>query len=112
MIYVREAYERGQEFLRTRMPEHPKEEDLKRMFRAELLRMGGYSEEEIEKGGLLELSEEEFRTMLQERLLGGRPNNPNSQRVISLEDIEKYIEEGWEYVTTLPNNKAVLRLPS
>jgi hypothetical protein len=109
---MHEAYERGQEFLQTRMPEHPKEEDLKRMFRAELLRMGGYSKEEIEKGGLIELSEEEFRTTLQERLLGGRSNSSNSQRVISVEEIEKYIEEGWEFVTTLPNDKVVVRFPS
>jgi hypothetical protein len=109
---MREAYERGQEFLQTRVSEHPKEEDLKRMFRAELLRMGGYSEEEIERGGLLVLSEEEFRITLQERLLGGRPDNSNSQRVIFVREIERYVKEGWEFVTALPNNKVIVKLPS
>ncbi len=108
---MRESYERSQQYLQTKMLEHPKEEDLKRMFRAELLRMGGCSDEEIESKHLLELSEEEFRVVLQDRLLGGRPNNSNSQRVISVKEIEKYIEDGWEFVTELPNDKIVVKFP-
>ncbi len=109
---MREAYGRSQEFLQTKVPELPKEEDLKRMFRAELLRMAGYDDEEMEKAGLLELPEDKFREAVQERLLGAKGNNNSKQRVVPIDEIETYLEDGWEFVTTLPNDKVVVRHPS
>ena len=82
------------------------------MFRAELLRMAGYSDEEMENEGLLELAEDEFRETVRERLLNTRGNNNSSQKVVSIDEIEAYIEEGWEFVTSLPNEKVVVRFPS
>jgi hypothetical protein len=52
---MREAYRKSQEFLQTKEPKRPEEEELKRMFRGELLRMAGYDDNEMEKDGLLEL---------------------------------------------------------
>lgn len=31
------------------------------------------------------------------------------QKVVSLEQLESYLEAGWEYVTTLPNGKAIVK---
>ena len=109
---MREAYRRSQEFLQTKVPEQPKEEELKRMFRAELLRMAGYDDDEMDKDGLLELPEDKFREAVQERLLGAKGNNNYSQKAISIDEVDKYLEEGWEFVTTLPNDKVVVRCPS
>ena len=109
---MREAYGRSQEFLQTMVPEQPKEEELKRMFRAELLRMAGYDDDEMDKDGLLELPEDMFREAVQERLLGAKENNNSKQRVISIDEIETYLEDGWEFVTTLPNESVVVRHPS
>jgi hypothetical protein len=109
---MREAYGKSQEFLQTKVPQGPKEEDLKRMFRAELLRMAGYENEEMEKDGLLELPEEKLSEVVRERLLASKGNNNSNQKAISMDEIEKYLEEGWEFVTTLPNNKVVVRFPS
>jgi hypothetical protein len=108
---MREAYGRSQEFLQTKVPEQPKEEELRRMFRAELLRMGGYDEEEIKAGRLIELSEEEFRDVVRNRLFNGQEHN-NCQKVITVDEIEKYVEKGWEFVAALPNQKVIIRLPS
>ncbi|MFQ6059978.1 MAG: tyrosine-type recombinase/integrase, partial [Thermoplasmata archaeon] len=108
---MREAYRRSQEFLQTKPPERPGEEDLKRMFRAELLRMAGYSEEEMNNAGLLELSEDEFREIVRKRLLESKGNNNSNQKVISIDEIEKYLGDGWEFVTALPNNKVVVSFP-
>jgi hypothetical protein len=108
---MREAYGKSQEFLQTKVPLGPREEDLKRMFRAELLRMAGYDDEEMEKKGLLELTEDEFRDTVRGRLLDTNPSNNCKQKAISIEDIEAYLEGGWEFVTTLPNNRVVVKLP-
>jgi integrase len=109
---MREGYRKSQEFLQTKAPGQPKEEDLKLMFRAELLRMAGYGDEEMEKDGLLELPEEEFREVVRERLLNTKGENNCSQKVIPIDEIETYLEEGWEFVTTLPNDRVVVRFPS
>lgn len=108
---MREAYRKSQEHLQTTMPEHPKGEDLKRMFRAELLRMAGYTDEEMEKDGLLDLAEDKLRQTVRDRLLSTKGNSNCSQKAISIDEIEVYLEEGWEFVTSLPNEKVVLRLP-
>lgn len=108
---MREAYSRSQEFLQTKVPELPKEEELKRIFRTELLRMSGFTEEEIEKDSLCNISDEELRDIIRNRLVGANPNN-NHQKVVGMDQIERYVTEGWEFVTALPNNKVILRYPS
>jgi hypothetical protein len=89
-----------QEFLQTKEPKRPEEEELKRMFRGELLRMAGYDDNEMEKDGLLELPEDKFRQVVRERLLSTGTNSNGNQKVITMEEIET--------VTTLPNNKVVV----
>lgn len=108
---MRSAYDKSQEFLHTKVTELPKEDDLKRLFRSELLRMAGFTDEEIEKESLLELTEEEFRDAVRGRLLNTDSSNNCNQKVISIEEIETYLEDGWEFVTTLPNDKMVVRFP-
>ena len=38
-------------------------------------------------------------------------NNGNRQKIIPIEEIEQYINEGWEYITQLPNGKAIIKIP-
>jgi len=33
------------------------------------------------------------------------------QRVVPLGELEKYIKEGWEYVTTFNGDRAIVKLP-
>jgi hypothetical protein len=109
---MRESYAKSQEFLQTKVLEGPKEEDLKRMFRSELLRMAGFTEEAIEKDSLWDMSEEELRDIIRERLLGTKAKNNCQQMVIEMDKIEQYVAEGWEFVTALPNSRVILRFPS
>ena len=37
-------------------------------------------------------------------------NNGNKQKIISINDLETYITHGWEYVTTLPNGKVIVKV--
>lgn len=74
--------------------------------------MGGYRKEEMDKLDLAGMEDEEIQRMVRERLLGVMANNGNHQRVIPVGEVESYISNGWEYVATLSNEKAILRLPS
>jgi len=45
------------------------------------------------------------------KLLGSMVNNGNSQRVVSLDDVEEFLSRGWNFVARLNDEKAILRLP-
>lgn len=109
---MREAYTRSQEFLQTKTSETPKEKELKKMFTAGLLKVAGYTENEIEKMKINDLSDEEVNKVIRDRLLGVKMHNGNGkQLVVGMDAIDKYISDGWEYMTTLPNNKVIIRAP-
>lgn len=38
-------------------------------------------------------------------------NNGSKQKLININDIEKYLNMGYEFQATLPNGKAVMKLP-
>ena len=107
---MREAYKRSQDFLQT-MKGEVEEEKIKETFKKQLMAVAGFSGEEVAKYDLANMSDEELHNLIRQRLLGVMANNGNRQRVIPLADVEKYLSEGWEYVTALPNERAVIRMP-
>lgn len=66
------------------------------------------------KEELLMLSLENFQEELK-RIANERKteilNNGNKQKIISSEETEAYINQGWEYITTLPNGKVIIKIP-
>ena len=72
----------------------------------------GFSKEEIDKLDLSTIDDEKFQSMVKQKLLGSVMNNGASQKVISQEVVEKYIEKGWEVAAVLPNGKVVMRVPT
>ena len=38
-------------------------------------------------------------------------NNGKHQKVMPLDEVEKYLSEGWEYVIELPKNRAIIKMP-
>jgi len=38
-------------------------------------------------------------------------DNGARQRIISLNELEGLIREGWEYVVALPNERAIVKMP-
>jgi hypothetical protein len=107
---MREAYKRSQDFLQTTNAEIG-EEKIKEAFKKQLLAVAGFKEEEIAKQNLINMTDEELHNLVRQRLLGVMTNNGNRQRVISLAQVEKYISEGYEYVTALPNQRAIVKTP-
>lgn len=108
---MRESYRRSQDYLQTTKPETPSEEKLREAFKKQLLLVAGFKEEEIAKMDLAGMSDEEFQNLVRQRLLGIMQNNGNRQKLISIEEVEKYISKGWEFVAVLPNGKAIMKLP-
>ena len=74
-----------------------------------LLKVGGYSKEEVDKLNLAEMEDAGVQKLVKERLLGARASNGNRQKVVPISEIEAYLVQGWEYVAALPNEKAVLK---
>jgi len=108
---MREAYKRSQEYLQTTKPETGREKLIEE-FRKQLLVVAGFSQDEIDRIDVTGLTDEEFQDLVRKRLLGRRDEDCGTQKVISLDELEEYLENGWEYVATLPNKKVVIKFSS
>jgi hypothetical protein len=105
---MREAYRKCLEYLETRKPE-VSEDKLRNALRRQLLLVAGFSGEEIDALDF-DMSDEEFQETVRKRLVGSLVNNGNSQRVVSVNDIEDYLGRGWSFVAKLNDEKAILKI--
>ncbi|MEM3488929.1 MAG: site-specific integrase [Nitrososphaerota archaeon] len=108
---MREAYRRSQEYLQTTKIEATSEEKMKEAFRKQLLLVAGFRQEEIDKMDILLMSDGEFQDMVRQKLLDIMSNNGARQKVIKIDEIENHISHGWEFVSLLPNDRAIVKLP-
>lgn len=106
---MREAYRRSQSYLQTTKSDETSEEKLRQAFRKELLLVAGFSEEDVQKMDLPTMNDDELQAAIKKMLLGEKIDDC-SQKAVPVEDIERYLDEGWEFVATLPNKKVILRL--
>ena len=105
---MREAYRRSQEYLQTARLEANREKIIEE-FRRQLLLVAGFTPQEIDKIDLKSLSDEEFQKIVRKKLIGNSREDCRFQKVISLNKLEEYLKDGWEYVTTLPNGKVIIK---
>jgi integrase len=105
---MREAYKRSQQFLQTTRTEVG-EEKIKDAFKKQLLAVAGFTEEEIAKQDLAGITDQEFNNLVRRRLLGA--TNGSKQRVVTVGEMERYLAEGWEYVASIPNDRAIVKMP-
>jgi hypothetical protein len=69
-----------------------------------------YSEEEIARfGDLSKLSKEQFVEIVNRKALG--LYGKNSQKVVPASEVRAMVEQGWEYVSQLPDGYTIVRLP-
>jgi hypothetical protein len=108
---MRASYSRAQKYLESENAVS-EGQDLRVETRSQLLLASGFAEEEIEKmGDLSSISNQELHEAIKRKLLGVMTNNGAKQKVVNLSEVEQYISGGWEFVATLPNEKAILKLP-
>ena len=109
---MREGYKKAAEkYLTTRTKKEEATEDrVLATFNRRILQWVGYSDEEIEKlGNLAQLTQEQMQDLIGKKsaqALGGL------QKIVPLEEVKKWVLEGWLFVQPLPGNEAVMRLPS
>jgi hypothetical protein len=107
---MREAYRKSQEYLQTVKVVKTSEEELRQAFRKQLLLVAGFKHNEIDNMDLSAMSDEELQLIIRKRLLGEKANDCK-QKAVSISELEKFLEQGWEYVATLPNNKVIIKMP-
>jgi hypothetical protein len=105
---MREAYAKAShKYLQTIKTEMG-EEKIKETFKKQLLAVAGYSEEEISKLDI-SMTDDELHNLVKQRLLGAISNNGSRQKVVLTNQVGKFLDDGWEYVAPLSNNKAIIR---
>jgi hypothetical protein len=55
-------------------------------------------------------TDEEFQAMVRKRLLGAL-NGGARQKIVGLDQLEDEIAGGWEFVSALPDGRAIMRIP-
>ena len=120
---MRSAYEKSTKFLET---EHKglSEDEVEKKFRTQLLLMAGFSEQEIQDKNLLNLNAEEITRMAREKLFGMNRGDitqqiqkdkqelsgSHKQKVVPIDLIEHYINNGFIVRMALGNDKAIVEL--
>jgi len=87
--------------------------DLRISMRDTMLEMLGYTEEERQKLDLAKLSDDEFQDLLRKKaaILFGL-NGTSRQKIVPMTQVAQAISEGWEFITQLPNDQAIVRTPN
>ena len=107
---MRDSYRKCTKYLETRLSE-PSESDAKTYLQQQLLLAVGYRQEEIDKMNLAEINNEAFQKMLRDKITGTMTGNGSRQRLVDIGEIGTYLEKGYEFQASLPNGKAVMKLP-
>ena len=79
--------------------------------RGQLLQLVGYRQEELDKIDLDSLTDDEFQKMLRARIPSVMPGNGHRQKVVSADEINQFIEQGYEFQAALPNGSVVMKIP-
>jgi len=109
---MRNSYQKSLKFLETEnkgISESEMDKTIKDL-KTSMLVLAGFSEEEIEKEKLLELSNEDLIKKIDEKRIK-QINNGNSQKVVSMRELKQYIEQGWEFVANINSREAIIRVP-
>jgi len=109
---MRASYQRSQDYLQTAAPEAASPDKIREEFKKQLLLVAGFKPEEAGKMDVLGMGDDEFQAMIRQKLLSMMENNGARQKIVPVEEIEKHIAKGWEFVAALPDRKAVIRLPA
>lgn len=78
------------------------------------LRISGFTEEQIRAFGDLGSIPDE---KISELILGNHKqalglNGNSSQKIVLLSELEKYVNDGWDYVRDIPGEKVIIKLPN
>jgi hypothetical protein len=109
---MRQAYARAsQKHLLTVVQAGISKDEVVNTARVEALKMFGYSDEELAAlGNVTQLSMEQLQDLIHQKsklMLGLKQG---TQKVVPIEELERWIEQGWDYKRDLPNGRVVIGL--
>lgn len=107
---MRESYRKCTKYLETRSSD-ASEDDARTYLQTQLLLAVGYKQDEIDKIDLAGMDNEAFQKLLRDKVTGTMTGNGSKQRLVDISDIGEYLEKGYEFQASLPNGKAVMKLP-
>ena len=105
---MRGSFSRSLEYLETSRVE-VSEDRLQNALRRQLLLVAGFDGNEIDSLDI-GMSDEEFQETVRRRLVGSMVNNGNNQRVVHINDVEDFLERGWDFVAKLSDEKAIIKI--
>lgn len=111
---MREAFARaaGKYVVTSIRREGVSQDAMKAQFNRQILEVWGYSTQELDTmGDLSTLSPADVNKLIQEKSKRALGLNGNNQKVVPIAEVKEWITQGWEYVTNLPTDEAVIRLP-
>ncbi len=109
---MREAYKRSQDYLQTTKTQETSDEKLAQAFRKQLLLVAGFKQEEVDKMHMPSISDDELQEIVRKKLLGAPAEDSVKQKVVSIDEAERYLSKGWQYVAHLPGKKVVIKSDS
>jgi len=109
---MRENYKQSGSFLQTRFILEEGGESVNTIVKRSMLKMARMTDEEIENIDLEDITEEEIAEIIDRKARGKVTGNGGSQKVIPISDVEVFINDGWEFVTQIPPDKAIIKFPS
>ena len=111
---VRRGYRAALDFLET-TKSADRDAELKALFRKQILLVAGLTESEVDKIDIETMSDADVQRIVREKLVGAATPkgdghvNGGKQKVVPLTAVETYLEQGWAWVTQLPDDRAVVR---
>jgi integrase len=106
---ARAAFKRCEPFLTTIPGAADKDEAAVKIKRL-LLKVAGYSNAELDKANVPELTDEEIEKMVSDRV--GRSAAAPTQEVVPTARVAPLLSQGWEVVTAIGPDQVVLRTPN
>ncbi len=106
---MREAYSKALKYLETEYGGITEDQYQKNVteFKRMVLLTVGFTEEEIDTAGLLELSAAELEEKMKEKA-ASKKERKNPQKIIDISELREYIDQGWEFTAILPGNKEAI----
>lgn len=106
---MRDACKRSQDYLQT--TRDVGDEKINEAFKKQLLSVTGFKREEIADLDLSNMTDEDLHDLFKKRLLNVVARNGSKQKVVSTNELGKYLESGWEYVTSVSTDQAIVKIP-
>ena len=105
---MREAYRTAEKYLDTRKGISSKEERYREIYRA-LLKVAGYSDDEINSMGLSKMTPDDITELVRKRLFEEQNSSKPKQALVMIDELQYYLNEGWTFVSKISDRHIIVQ---